>query len=81
MVHSISASQWVKAGLVAIAVAAWPTYALLTESRTPPTDPNAEVARHWRQVIEVNLERLRSGDPDLIYPGEVFDLPDPGPAA
>jgi nucleoid-associated protein YgaU len=39
---------------------------------------NAEVARYWRQVIALNRERLRSGDPDLIFPGEIFDLPDPG---
>jgi len=34
-----------------------------------------EVTAYWRQVIELNRERLRSGDPDLIYPGEVVSLP------
>lgn len=33
------------------------------------------VAPYWRQVVEVNTPRLRSGDPDLIYPGELVELP------
>jgi nucleoid-associated protein YgaU len=36
------------------------------------------VGPYWRQVIEVNRDGLRSGDPDLIYPGEVITVPDPG---
>lgn len=39
-----------------------------------PADPE-EVAPYWRSVIEVNRKRLLSGDPDLIYPGEVIWLP------
>lgn len=39
---------------------------------------NAETGPYWRTVIEVNRRQLRSGDPDLIYPGEVIELPDPG---
>ena len=39
-------------------------------------DPsNAEISPYWREVIEVNRDGLRSGDPDLIYPGEVVTLP------
>ena len=34
-----------------------------------------EIARYWLRVIEHNRARLRSGDPDLIYPGEVVTLP------
>ena len=34
-----------------------------------------EIAPYWRVVIEVNLPRLTSGDPDLIYPGEIVELP------
>lgn len=34
-----------------------------------------EIARYWRAVIDHNQSRLRSGDPDLIYPGELLDLP------
>ncbi len=34
-----------------------------------------EVSPYWRRVIEANRGRLRSGDPNLIYPGEVVSLP------
>jgi hypothetical protein len=33
-----------------------------------------EIAPYWRQVISSNPE-IRSGDPDVIYPGEVIVLP------
>jgi hypothetical protein len=36
---------------------------------------NSEIARYWRRVIDTNRESLRSGDPDLIYPGERIELP------
>lgn len=35
----------------------------------------AAIAPYWRRVVEVNTPHLRSGDPDLIYPGEVVELP------
>jgi nucleoid-associated protein YgaU len=38
-----------------------------------PTD--ADVSPYWREVIEANRSRLRSGDPDLIYPGEQVEMP------
>ena len=34
-----------------------------------------QVAGYWRSLIDHNLHRLHSGDPDLIYPGEVIALP------
>lgn len=34
-----------------------------------------QVAGYWAGVIEANRHRLRSGDPDLIYPGEEILLP------
>lgn len=39
--------------------------------------PNAaEITTYWRQVIDVNHDRLvRPHDPDLIYPGQIFQLP------
>lgn len=37
--------------------------------------PSTAVAPYWLQVIETNMPTLRSGDPDLIYPGEVVRLP------
>jgi len=41
----------------------------------PPTD--GEIAPYWRRVVESNRDRIRSGDPDLIFPGEVLILPPP----
>lgn len=39
----------------------------------PPTD--SEVAPYWVEVKEANRPRLLSGDPNLVYPGEVVLLP------
>lgn len=39
-------------------------------------DHEIDVAPYWREVIDENTPRLRSGDPDLIYPGEVIELPE-----
>ncbi len=39
---------------------------------------NSEISPYWRTVIEENRAGLRSGDPDLIYPGEVIALPPAG---
>ncbi len=36
---------------------------------------SGDIAPYWRQVVDVNTPRLRSGDPNLIYPGEVVELP------
>ena len=35
----------------------------------------ADIAPYWLRVVEVNRPRLRSGDPNLVYPGEVVELP------
>lgn len=44
----------------------------------PPAElADAAVAAHWRAVIEANADRLRSGDPDLVFPGEQLRLPAP----
>ena len=37
---------------------------------------DVEVGAYWRKVIAENLDDLRSGDPDLIYPGEVLTMPE-----
>jgi nucleoid-associated protein YgaU len=34
-----------------------------------------EVAAYWIKVVAENRRRLRSGDPNLIYPGETIELP------
>ena len=36
---------------------------------------NREVADYWMRVVEANRDGLRSGDPDMIYPGEEITLP------
>lgn len=38
----------------------------------------AEIDPYWRSVIELNRDHIQSGDPDLIYPGEVISLPASG---
>lgn len=38
-----------------------------------PTD--AEIGPYWIRMVEANRDRIRSGDPDLIFPGEVLVLP------
>jgi nucleoid-associated protein YgaU len=40
-----------------------------------PDAADHEIAPYWLEVIDVNTPNLRSGDPDLIYPGEVVELP------
>lgn len=40
----------------------------------------AEVAAHWRRLIEANRDRLANpDDPDLIFPGQRFVLPEVRP--
>lgn len=47
--------------------------------RRPPTD--AETDPFWRTLVETNRGRLVDpADPDLIHPGQVFEVPPP-PAA
>ena len=40
-----------------------------------PDTPDHEIAPYWVEVIDTNLPRLRSGDADLIYPGESIEMP------
>jgi hypothetical protein len=37
--------------------------------------PAGDVVPYWREVIAANRARIRSGDPDLIFPGERILLP------
>ena len=48
--------------------------AALDGDSAAPVDDSA-VARYWRDVIRVNRPTLRSGDPSLIFPGEMITLP------
>jgi hypothetical protein len=36
---------------------------------------SAEIAPYWSRVVEMNRSRLRSGDPSLVYPSEIIELP------
>jgi nucleoid-associated protein YgaU len=36
---------------------------------------DAQIAPYWQRVVEANRSTLRSGDPSLIFPGEVVTLP------
>lgn len=50
-------------------------------ARARATSPDAlaphDVAAYWAATIAANRARLRSGDPDLVFPGEVIQLPNP----
>jgi len=56
----------------------WSISAAHLEDRLAHSPSVAEITPFWRAVIKANRDRLRSGDPDLIYPGETVLLPEPG---
>ena len=39
------------------------------------TATDGQIARYWEDVVAANRATLRSGDPSLIFPGEVVALP------
>ncbi len=47
-------------------------------ARGAGTPDDSAVARYWRLVVAANAGTLRSGNPGLIYPGEIVALPEPG---
>ena len=53
----------------------WSISASHLESTSGKEPSAAEITPVWVEVIETNRDRLRSGDPDLIYPGETIVLP------
>lgn len=72
------------AGPVTVTVAPGDHFWALAERRLSaawgrcPSD--AEIAPYWVRVVAENRDRIRSGNPDLIFPGELVVLPaiDPG---
>jgi hypothetical protein len=49
---------------------------LATRTGRPVSDVGAaEIAPYWVRVCMLNAPHLRSGDPNLVYPGEVIELP------
>jgi hypothetical protein len=47
----------------------------IAAGQVPAALSAADVAPYWRRLVELNRSRLRSGNPDLVYPGEVIELP------
>jgi hypothetical protein len=45
------------------------------ERRSTARVDDSAVARYWRDVIRANQSTLRSGDPSLVFPGEMIALP------
>lgn len=45
------------------------------QSILPTTPTTAEVMTYWRRMVETNRASLRSGDPNLIFPGEIVTIP------
>jgi hypothetical protein len=46
-----------------------------TTNRAAGTVPAVEVAPYWLALCELNRATIRSGNPSLVYPGEVLQLP------
>jgi hypothetical protein len=49
---------------------------LIVRGNAAPDD--STIARYWQAVIAANRATLRSGNPNLIFPGELVALPEPG---
>lgn len=52
---------------------------VIARAQLPPGAGDREVHAYWLALIAANVERLASGDPDVIHPGEVLVLPEVGP--
>jgi hypothetical protein len=50
----------------------------LVHARARDDVSDAEVAPYWARVCDANRDRLASGDPNLVHPGERVVLPPPG---
>jgi nucleoid-associated protein YgaU len=46
----------------------------VSRERSPKKLANRRIAADWLRVIAANARTLVSGDPDLLYPGEVIVL-------
>lgn len=51
--------------------------AAVSQQDVEALDPD-DIAPRWQQIVDANRERLRSGDPNLIHPGERIELPPRG---
>lgn len=56
----------------------WSIAAATVAARTGRSVPDlapADVAPFWVRLVERNRDHVRSGNPSLVYPGEVLELP------
>ena len=53
----------------------WDLTAAHMEAHRGSTTTNSEIVPEWLDVIEANRDTIRSGDPNLIYPGEILEIP------
>ena len=53
----------------------WTITADYLAEETGKRPANSEISRVWRVVMDLNEDRIRSGDVDLIFPGEELLLP------
>ena len=58
----------------------WTIAAAHLDTAAGPAGDPGHIAAYWQKVIEANSGTLRSGDPNLIYPGEIIALPPVGAA-
>ncbi len=53
----------------------WKIADRIVESLTDGVPTTSAVTSYWRSVVNANQGTLRSGDPNLIFPGEIIVLP------
>jgi hypothetical protein len=53
----------------------WTIAELHVQTALGRTPTDGETATYWSRLIDANRTRLSSGDPDLIYPGELMVCP------
>jgi hypothetical protein len=72
-VHAVTPSTW----RVEPGESFWSMAAEILEGAwgRPPDD--GEIGPYWRDLVDLNRSRLVNGDPDLVLPGQVFEVPRP----
>jgi nucleoid-associated protein YgaU len=53
----------------------WSIAAEVVAERAGGAAGEREVAAYWRRLVAANADRVTTGDPDLIHPGQRFVLP------
>ncbi len=55
----------------------WEVASSVLRARTGEAPTPAQIVRYWSTLITSNEDRIASGNPNLIYPGERFIVPPP----